>query len=947
MRRHRFVVVLLCLALSACLTTRHSAGPTIKSLKRQRVDAPPSAVAASGLERAIESYRDYLQSAGNDRLRLHATHRLADLEMEKAEADATGDVDRLGGEKRGESYPAARKLTSADYRSAIKLYNDLLRVYPDYRGNDRVLYQLAHAYEQSGDSRQSLQILDRLIAAHPDSKHIDEVQFRRGELLFVLKDYQAAENAYSAVLRKGEASPFYDKALYKHGWSLFKQLRYDAALDSFFVVLDRRLTDRATGQIVAERQHLTRGERELLDDTLRVLSVSFSYLDGEKTISRYLAHKGGRPYAFQVYATLGDLYLKQERYVDAANAYGEFVRQHASDARAPSLQLKVMEAYKQGRFPSLVLQAKEEFVRRYGVASNFWALHDPQTRATVVPHLKANIEELARHYHAQAQRSKRQDDYLAAAHWYTEYVRAFPDDRRAPALNFLLAELLFEGKRYAQAAVAYERTAYEYPAHKHSAEAGYAAILAHQKHEVALKSGERAAYRQQVVTSALRFADAFPQEPRAPAVLTKAAEQLFELKEFDQAAAAAQRVTTMQPPPAMPLRRTAWTVVAHTEFEKGAYPQAEQAYREVLRLTATGDRKRSALTEQLAASVYKQGEQRRAAGDLRAAVTHFTRVKEVAPRSSIAATAEYDAAAGLMSLKDWSNAITVLERFHKRYPKHPLQREVPKKLAVAYMESGQWSRAAAQFEAIAGLKTDPRVRREALWQAAELYDKAQQRRAAASAYARYVRLFPQPFERAMEARHRVAQAYGTGGQKAKQHRWLAEIIKAADANSGKQTERTRYLTAQAAFLLAEPTYEQFRRVRLVIPLKQSLRRKKRNLQAALRAYTRAVDYGVAEFTTAATYRIAELYHTLGRDLLSSQRPKGLSTQELEQYNVLLEEQAYPFEEKAIEIHEANVQRVADDIYDDWVQKSFTALSKLRPVRYAKLERSEHVSTAIR
>ena len=74
--------------------------------------------------------------------------------------------------------------------------------------------------------------------------------------------------------------------------------------------------------------------------------------------------------------------------------------------------------------------------------------------------------------------------------------------------------------------------------------------------------------------------------------------------------------------------------------------------------------------------------------------------------------------------------------------------------------------------------------------------------------------------------------------------------------------------------------------------------------------------------------------------MNSQRPRGLSDLELEQYNVLLEEQAYPFEEEAIAAHELNAQRVTDGIYDDWVKKSFTALAKLLPVRYAKSEKSE-------
>jgi hypothetical protein len=133
---------------------------------------------------------------------------------------------------------------------------------------------------------------------------------------------------------------------------------------------------------------------------------------------------------------------------------------------------------------------------------------------------------------------------------------------------------------------------------------------------------------------------------------------------------------------------------------------------------------------------------------------------------------------------------------------------------------------------------------------------------------------------------------------------------------------------------------------LVEPLKKNLKLKKERMEQALRAYGSAAEYGVAEAATAATFHTAELYNDFGKSMLESQRPKGLNKEELEQYNVMLEEQAYPFEEKAIELHEINVQRVRSGLYDEWVKRSFTALGKLRPVRYAKIEKSEGAIRAL-
>ena len=81
--------------------------------------------------------------------------------------------------------------------------------------------------------------------------------------------------------------------------------------------------------------------------------------------------------------------------------------------------------------------------------------------------------------------------------------------------------------------------------------------------------------------------------------------------------------------------------------------------------------------------------------------------------------------------------------------------------------------------------------------------------------------------------------------------------------------------------------------------------------------------------------------------MASERPKDLDTDAREEYDVLLEEQAFPFEEKAIELHETNAKRTGDGVYDESVQKSFDVLAKLKPARYAKSEIVEDYVPSLR
>ena len=148
------------------------------------------------------------------------------------------------------------------------------------------------------------------------------------------------------------------------------------------------------------------------------------------------------------------------------------------------------------------------------------------------------------------------------------------------------------------------------------------------------------------------------------------------------------------------------------------------------------------------------------------------------------------------------------------------------------------------------------------------------------------------------------------------------------------------ICASAALTLAEPVLASYKQVPLIEPLAKQLKLKKAKLEDVLKVYAVAADYGVADVTTAATFHIAALYQDFGQAMLGSQRPKKLGKAELEQYNVMLEEQADPFAQKATELHEVNARRAASGLYDEWVQKSFKALAALRPLRYGKAERSD-------
>jgi outer membrane protein assembly factor BamD (BamD/ComL family) len=819
---------------------------------------------------------------------------------------------------------------------AIALYQQLLAKHPHYERNDQVLYQLSRAYDELGMTEQAMGVMRRIVNDYPKSRYVDEVQFRIGEYWFTRRKWLDAEKAYTQIAGMGPASSFYELALYKLGWTFYKQDMYEEALQRFTALLDHKIS---TGYDFENPKN--RLEQQRVVDTYRVISLSFSNLGGAEAVNAYFDKLGQRRYEVDIYGNLAEYYLDKLRYNDAAAAYKAFVKREPFHRIAPRYDTRVIEIYKRGGFPKLVIDANKEFVVSYGLKSPYWNHFDIQEFPEVVGYVKASLKELANHYHALYQEPKFEKDkpenFREAMRWYRDYLASFPKDPESPAVNNQLAQLLLENASYAEAAVEFERTAYDYPAHEKSSDAGYAAVYAHRKDLAVSAAEQRPRAQQETIRSSLKFAEAFPRHEKAALVMSAAIDDIFAAKNYDAAATTSRRFIALFPNAELGLRRAAWITLAHSSLELERYKDAEDAYTQSLALVPDNDKARANLVENLAASIYKQGEAANKKADYGSAAQHFLRVAQAAPTSTIRAAADYDGATALIQLKDWEAAARVLTAFRASYPGHKLQPEVTKKVAYVYREAGKLSLAAAEYERTETETKDPELRSAALQMAGDLYAQAHETDKAVAAWRRYVAAFPKPLDVAIETRSKIAGLLKARNDTAA---WQAELkaIVAADAAGGKdRTDRTRYLAATSLVALTEPVFEQYAQIKLVEPFDKNLAKKKAALKQVKDGFETVLRYEIGESTAAASYYLAEMYYDFNRALMESQRPGNLSAAEKEQYELSLEEQAFPFEEKAIDVHQKNTDLVKLGIYNKWVEKSFARLAKLVPARYAKFE----------
>ncbi len=991
--------------LIACSATKQE---TIASLENVEFQVKEERVNDS-LDKAMQSYEQFLEaSPETDEMTPEAMRRLADLKVQK-EYDLSGSAQSDSEEKKALPLSAAMKVPNTEFKplinkgrnsaieknssvadaseneevfsrrageeidlgktpltkiippdglnvmdeealhaagtsDAIKIYQGLIDKYPSFERNDQVLYQLSRAYEEVGQIENAMNTLQTLISDYPNSRHISEAQFRRAEYFFTRKKYLESEASYQVVINTGEESAFYELALYKQGWAFFKQDMYEEALQNFLKMLDYKIDNGYELENIESKI-----EKKRMDDTYRVISLSFSYLGGAESIVEYFEKYGHKFYEASVYSHLGEHFLTKRRYADAANAYELYVENNPRSEKAPYFNMRIIEVFKKGGFPRLIVEAKKEFSKKYSMKSDYWTFFNINDNPDVLAFLKSNLVDLASHYHSLYQDPKfiksKTENYQEAIHWYREYLFSFEKDVQAAKLNNQLAGLLLENNDYLAAGQEYKKIAYDYPLHDESANAGYAAVYAYREYLKTVDQSQSNDIKQEIIRSSIKFSESFPDDKNAAIVLVAAVDDLYELENYEKAVIYGRQVVSAYPHADKKILRSAWTVIAHASFDTADYTEAEKAYIKTLVLVEKTDDKYLALNENLAAAVYKQGEKARDLGEHKTAAEHFLRVAKVAPDSKIQATAEYDAAAVLIQLKEWATVSAVLEGFRVTYPTHELMPEITKKLAIVYKEDKQYEKSAAEFERIEKENPDnEKLRREALAEAAELYSKVKATPKVLAVYLRMADYFPQPVEDALEIRNKVAEIYLSQGNYESYIFQLHKIVSGDAEAGGSRTERTKFIAGNAALILAEPKLALFQKVALVEPFQQNLTIKKQYMRDAINTYNQLVEYQVGDITAAATYYIAEIYYEFNVALVKSERPTNLDEEELEEYELVIEEQAYPFEEKAIKVHEKNMELLDVDIYNDWIDKSIARLAVMLPARYAK---SEEVSMPVK
>ena len=144
------------------------------------------------------------------------------------------------------------------------------------------------------------------------------------------------------------------------GWSKFKQGKQKESLINFLEVLDIAYnTDKSL-------KELAQGLQQTVDDTLRIMSIIFSFDPAEDPVAELMATSGSRQYVDQLYRSLSEYYYDRQNYQDSVAVNRNFITAYPDHLAAPMVAYRNIEILKEADFINDLWEEKRKFIGQYG-----------------------------------------------------------------------------------------------------------------------------------------------------------------------------------------------------------------------------------------------------------------------------------------------------------------------------------------------------------------------------------------------------------------------------------------------------------------------------------------------------------------------------------------------------------------------------------------------------
>ncbi len=359
------------------------------------------------------------------------------------------------------------KFSNQYYKKSINLYELHLRDFKKSKKRDQVLYYLGTNYFQMSQFKKGSQYYKQLSKEHPKSLYISEAQFHLGEYHFENESWKKALYYFKKVLRR-RRSRLYSFSLYKASWCLFREGHISKALKGMEELVLLKGLRRSVKKL--------RLSKEGLKDLIVFYAESGDY---RRAIEFYKMHAKGR--ANKYLERLAYIYADKGSRKAAQKVFKTLIKDNPNSHKAFDYQYQIVLGYSNSSKSRLFREELFSWIKTYGKNESWYRANNNNKNKEMLQRTEALIELTLRNYvlreHQAAQNSRTSFSKKLAESAYKKYLNHYGNSKYGLEMYFFYGELLYDSKKYEQAAEKYEYVAKSKEGNKYNKQAADNYIL--------------------------------------------------------------------------------------------------------------------------------------------------------------------------------------------------------------------------------------------------------------------------------------------------------------------------------------------------------------------------------------------------------------------------------------------------------------------------------------
>lgn len=932
--------------------------PSSKSLMKPKDEDEAALVKVTdeGIDQLYKLSRRYSKSSRRGELWL----RLAELYVEKArlvefqiQTQYDKDMEAYLAKKR-KRRPKINLEPALTYnRKAIQLYEWFIRDFPKDKKVDQALFFLGYNHFELNQVKKGESFYLRLTKQFPKSPYVTESNFALGEYYFENERWKAAQPFYEKVARVKKHRLF-SFALYKLAWVNYKQSNTKRGLKFLEEVIleGRRSRSRKSSSGVSRIR--------LASEAIKDLIIFYAESGDPKKARSYFEEVVGPKSAAVNLGKLATYYMDTGNRKGATYIFKDLIEERPNSPKSFDYQQNIVKMFQSAGGNKVFSLELSRWIEFYGPGSDWQRANakDKELAQRAVDEIESTLRNYVLQQHQTAQNSRAKSAQSRAKQGYELYFKHFPQNKKVSEMHFFYGELLFELADYRRAAYHYNWVVTNDKKSEYYDKALLNTLLALEKllpdakgiKKIVAGSKEPIKFPKSVnsfTLAARRYFTAVPKGENVVAIKYRVGALHYYFNQYDPALMYFREIIKRYPKSEYAEYSANLTLDIYNI--KKDYVGLQSAAEDILKIPSLRKSKVGAqirdIKVQTDFKMAKDLEDQKQFGRSANAYLDFAKKNSTSP---LALTAIYNAGINFERAGDLFGAIGMYEtvRGNKGKTAANLKNDVEKFLPPLYERTGQYGKAAWSFADYAKKNPKDKNAVEYHFNAAIIYDGLNNYQAALRNYDKYFDMkrgsekFEALFLQAklyyrvknyskallffdkyiksgstnaagiMEAAHSIAKIHEARRSKKYAKEWYEKVVftHAAFAKQGKNVG-TGY-AAEAKFYLEKPKYDDFAQVRLsrLKSLSSDLDKKLKLLNRLKEAMKNVIEYDDAFQLVAALNLQGKALVNMYDALIKAPKPKGMTKEELAQYNGAVQENANPFKEQAIETFKLAVKK---------------------------------------